>query len=327
MKNKKILITGGAGFLGSNLARRLIEENEIFLFVKPGADLWRIVDIKEHKNMKIIEGDLLNREAIETTIRDKDYLFHFVWQTDLKKSMSQPFEDLKNDVGGLINVLERCKEINPHIKIVFPSTVTVIGMPQKMPSDENERENPTSIYDINKLTAEKFLSVYFSEYGIKNCVLRLSNVFGEYQKIDNPNRGVLNFMIGRALREEPLTVYGEGNWIRDYCYVQNYIDAFILAAESEKTNGEVYVLGSGTGKTFNEVVEKIKGVTKELTGINISIEHVPFPEKEHEINKRNFIADFSKFKGDTGWKPKISFDEGIRKTIEFYYVHKLKTRL
>lgn len=321
MQNKNILIIGGAGFLGGNLVRRLLYKNKIAVLVKPNTDLWRIKDIKSHKNLEIIKDNLSNREILQKILEDKDYLFHFAWQTDLKKSMENPLWDLQEDLGGLINILEICKKnenIKNKIKIIFTSTVTVIGESSKLPSNETEAENPLSVYDINKLVAEKYLQVYYKNYNIKSCILRLSNVFGEYQKIDNPNRGVLNFMIGKALRNEPLTVYGDGNWIRDYCYVQNYIDAFILAAESEKTNGEVYVLGFGVGKSFNEAVEKIKEVTKDLTGKNINVEHVSFPKNEHKINKRNFIADFSKFKRDTGWVPKISFDEGIKKTIGFY---------
>ena len=146
----------------------------------------------------------------------------------------------------------------------------------------------------------------------------MSNVFGEYQRIDNPARGVLNFMIGRALRGEPLTVHGTGDFVRDYTYVQNYIDAFILAAISEKTNGEVFNLGSGEGRTFNEVVEKIKKIVEATTSKNVTIIHIPFPGGENEINKRNEIVDFSKFKQATGWFPKISFDNGLEKTIGFY---------
>jgi len=315
MQNKKILITGGAGFLGSNLARRLIEDNEITLFIKPKTDLSRIKDILD--KFEIIEGDLLDKNIVEKIIKDKDYLFHFAWQTDLKKSMEKPLEDVKNDIIGLLTILECCKEANKNIKIIFSSTVTVIGIPDKIPSNEDEKELPLSVYDANKLLAEKYLKVYYENFNIKFCVLRLANVFGEYQKIDNPNRGVLNFMIGKALRGEPLTVYGKGDFIRDYSYVGNFIDAFILATESENTNGKIYVLGSGEGKTFLEVVESIKKIVEEKWK-KVEIKFIDVPET-HKINKRDFVADYSRFKKATGWTPKINFEEGLRKTIEFYW--------
>lgn len=323
MKNKKVLITGGAGFIGSNLARRLLDFGaEVTIFKRAEDDEKNISDIKE--KLKIINGNLTNKEDIEKSIKDKDYLFHLAWQTDLKQSMINPKEDVQNDLIGLINILESCKKENPKIKIIFASTVTVIGETDELSPTEKHREDPISTYEINKLTAEKYLQMYYKIYGIKICVLRLSNVFGEGQRIDNPNRGVLNFMIGKALRGEELTVYGKGDFIRDYCYIQNYMDAFVLAAESEKTNGEVYVLGSGQGKTFNEVVEKIKEIVEKSIEKKVVITHISFPDKENEINKRNFIADYSKFNKATDWGPKTSFEEGLKRTIKFYLKHTKK---
>ena len=317
LAGKKVLITGGAGFIGSNLVKKLIGlDVEVSIFIFEKEKIERLEGFE--RNINIIHGDLKNKQEVSNAIQGKDYLFHLAWQTDLKQSMISPQEDLENDIGGLINILECCKNENPDIKIIFASSVTVIGLTDKLPVNENVIENPLSVYEIHKLAAEKYLYIYNKIHGLKTCVLRLSNVFGEGQRIDNPGRGVLNFMIGRALRNEPLTVYGSGKFIRDYCHVQNYIDAFLLAALFDKTNGQVYVLGSGDGKTFNEMVEKIKQITESLINKNVKITHMPFPGKENEINKRNFIADFSKFGQDTGWEPQISFEEGLRSTIKFY---------
>ena len=317
MQGKKVLITGGAGFLGSNLARHLISKGaEVSILVRPEVDKWRIKDIEDQ--IRIIEGDLTDAEFVNKIIPDNDFLFHLAWQTDLKKSMAQPMKDLKKDLVGLLNILEAAKELNKNLKIVFTSTVTVIGDAPKLPSNENEKENPISIYDVHKLTAEKYLQVYCKQHGVKTCVLRLSNVFGEWQRTDNPNRGVLNFMIGRALRGETLMVYGKGDFIRDYSYVGDYVNAFISAALSDKTNGEVYVLGSGVGKTFKEVVEKIHEIIDGKYNKEVRIDFVPFPEEEHKINRRDFVADISKFKEATGWQPNFNFEEALEKTIEFY---------
>ncbi len=325
LQGKKILVTGGAGFVGSNLARKLLdEEAKVSIFIKPGANTERINDIKE--KIEMIKGDLINKDDVEKAVKEKDCIFHLAWQTDLKLSMKQPQEDIKKDILGLINLLESCKEKNPTAKIVFASSVTVIGVTSKeeLPISENKTGVPLSIYEANKLAAENYLQMYHKIHKLKTCVLRFSNVFGEYQKIDNPSRGVLNFMIGKALRGEPLTVYGTGNFIRDYCYIQNYIDALILAATSDATNGQVYVLGSGEGKNFNQAVEKIKELVENRTGKKVEITHVPWPEEENEINKRDFIADYSKFREATSWHPKISFEEGLKRTIEFYHKNHYK---
>ncbi|MBI4116575.1 SDR family NAD(P)-dependent oxidoreductase [Candidatus Pacearchaeota archaeon] len=317
MSGKKALITGGCGFLGSNLARRLLELGvDVFIISRNGKSRENLKGVES--KIKFLEGDLTDDSFVSESLEEKDYLFHLAWQTDLKKSMSNPQEDIKNDIIGLLNILESCRKKNPGIKVIFTSTVTVVGKTENLSPAEDSPENPVSVYELNKLIAEKYLKMYYSVYGINYCVLRLSNVFGEFQSIDNPSRGVLNFMIGRALRGEILTVYGKGDFIRDYSYVQNYVDAFILAAISEKTNGEFYVLGSGEGKTMNEVVDNIKKIVEDSSNKSVAITHVEFPGDESEINKRNFVADYSKFKTATGWFPKISFGDGLRKTIKFY---------
>jgi len=245
LRNKKIVISGGGGFIGTNLGTRLLSLGaEVFLVGNHFDE--RVDEIRER--VQIIEVDINSEEFLEI-LDDADYLFHLAWQTELKKSMENPVEDLENDIGGLLKILERLKD-NKKIKIVFPSTTTVFGLTEELPVNESFKENPLSVYEVNKLMAEKYLQMYHQVYGLKSCILRLSNVFGEGQMINNPNRGVLNYMIGRALRGESLTVYGEGDFIRDYCYIQNYVDAFILAAVSEKTDGEMYVLGSGEGMNF-----------------------------------------------------------------------------
>lgn len=318
MEGKNVLITGGAGFLGSNLAKKLVDLHaNVSVFLKPKTDKRNLKEIKE--KIKILEGDLTNDKDVINAVKGKDCIFHFAWQTDLKKSMANPQDDVRVDIIGLLNLLEACRKENNDAKIVFASSSTVIGIPSKIPVNESHTELPLSVYEANKLLAEKYLYIYHKIHGLKTVSLRLSNVFGEMQSIDNPNRGVLNFMIGKALRGEKLTVYGTGKFIRDYCYVQNYIDAFILAAISEKANGKMYVLGTGVGRTFNEVVLKIKKIFDDLYPEKpVVIEHVPFPEEENEINKRDFVADYSKFKNDTGWFPRISFGDGLRRTVQFY---------
>lgn len=312
-KGKKVLISGGGGFIGRNLGKRLVSYGADVFLVSNYFSEW--VDEIRNK-VKMFEIDINSKEFLEF-LGDADYLFHLAWQTELKKSMENPLKDLESDIGGLLRILEKCKN-NKNIKIIFPSAVTIFGLVKELPVNESRKENPLSIYETNKLMAEKYLQMYYQIYGLKSCILRLSNVYGEGQRIDNPNRGVLNYMIGRALGGKNLTVYGEGDFIRDYCYIDNYIDAFVLAALSERTNGEMYVLGSGQGKTFLEVVQEIKKIVGELNGGEVVIEKVPFPDSENKINERDFIADFSKFREDTGWSPKVSFEEGLKRTIGFY---------
>lgn len=321
LRGKKILISGGAGFLGSTLAKKLVSEGcEVNILVKSGSDYSRLAGIKN--NIKLVAYDKYDEQFLSEIIVNIDYFFHFAWQTDLKKSNENPIQDISNDLVFLIDILEACRKYNPKIKIIFPSTVTIIGENNILPVDESFCEKPISIYDVNKLAAEKYLYNYYKNYGINFCVLRLSNVFGELQKIDSSSRGILNFMIGKAIRGEPLTVYGKGDFIRDYTYVDDYIDAIILGAISEKTNGEMYVLGSGQGRTFNSVVETIKNIGEKIMKKEVSIAHISPPAQqkgEEKINSRDFIADVTKFRKDTGWFCKTSFEEGVKKTLEYHY--------
>jgi len=307
------LITGGFGFLGKNLTQRLLDLNfNVTLLGSPKGKV-------ENYNQQVsIINERIEKSNLDDLVKDKDYIFHLAWQTDLEESMKNPTLDISRDIVGLLNILESCKKNNPNIKIIFPSAVTVIGLGNKLFSNEDEKENPLSIYDANKLMAEKYLSVYFKNYGIKFTSLRLSNIFGESQKIDNAKRGILNFMIGKSLRNEPLTVHGDGSFIRDYSYVQNIIDSFVIAAQSPITDGETYVIGSGEGKSFKEVVTKIQEYAKEIYKSKSEIIYIPFPEDSNAINKRNFIADSSKFKKATGWSPRVSFEDGLKKTMDFY---------
>lgn len=318
LKGKKILITGGLGFIGSNLARRLTQDGaNVTLLDLPGKKLDKILDIKD--KVTIVTNDLSNQDQLTTFVTHKDVIYHLAWQTDLKQSMEHPQRDLTRDGIGTLNLLEACRHHNPHAKIIFPSTTTVVGFPEHLPANEEEPERPYAIYEAHKLLVEKYLHVYHHAYQMNTTVLRLSNVFGEGQSIDNPNRGVLNYMVGRALRGEPLTIYGDGEFTRDYGYVQNYVDAFILAATTPKTNGETYVLGSGRGVTFNEAMQLIVTFMKEIAKKNVTITHIPFPEGENKINKRNFIADYSKFTRATGWKPRVPFEEALKTTIQYYH--------
>jgi len=309
MGEKSAVITGGYGFLGSNLAKRLIE--------KEGMNVTLIVCSDEkRKNIRNLEDKVniitmrINQKSSFEKLLDVDYFFHFAWQTDLEESMKNPLEDLRTDLGGLMHLLEEYKKVGGKAKIIFPSTVTIQGT--------EETKGPLSIYDANKLAAENYLKVYGHNYGLKFTCLRLSNVFGERQKIDNPRRGILNFMIGEALRGNAIQVYGDGTALRDYSYVDNFIDAFVLAAESENTNGRTYVLGSGRGRTFNEVTKTIQAEIKEFSGKDTEVIYRPYPSRINEINKRNFVANPGEFMRDTNWKPSISFEEGIRRTINFY---------
>jgi len=312
-----VLITGGLGFIGSNLAQRLInEEVNLTLFTNSLENIKNIQEIKE--KVKIVHGDIRDFDKVKSIILNQDHIFHFAGQIDHLLSLENPKLDLDINCNGTLNILEACRKFNAKANIIFSSSVGVIGKAEKIPADESQRENPPSIYEIHKLTCERYMVLYNKLYNLPTTVLRFANVFGERQKMSVSNRGILNQMMRKAFLSETITIYGEGNFIRDYSYVQNYLDACICAALSENTKGEIYMIGSGLGLTFKDMVAILNKNVKELTGKSAEIKHVPFPETEKKIDRGDFIANCSKFKKATGWQPKISFEEGIKKTILFY---------
>tara|TARA_B100000959_G_C14989293_1_gene627028 strand:- start:3666 stop:4700 length:1035 start_codon:yes stop_codon:yes gene_type:complete len=317
LENKNILITGGLGFLGSNLAHRCLEYGgNVTLFNKSLNHERNISDIKD--KVEIVIGDVRDSKKIDEVVNNKDYIFHFASQISHIVSMENPKLDVDINCNGTLNILESCKKYNPSAIIVFAGTVTQAGVIVNLPASEMQGDFPLSIYEANKLVCEKYLYIYHKVYGLKTVSLRFANIFGERQEVNSPKRGVLNHMIKRAMIGEPITVYGDGKFIRDYNYIQNIVDATLLAVNTDQTNGDYYIVGSGIGKTFKEMVEAVNNTVEKKTGKSTKIVFTPFPEDEKRIDSGDFIADYTKFNEATGWRPRISFEEGLEKTVLFY---------
>ena len=261
------------------------------------------------------------REALRTLIPGQDIIFHMAAQTSNIQSMSAPLDDLEANCSATLALLEVCRELAPEAAIVMPGTVTQVGRVATLPASEDLPDWPLSLYDVHKLTCEKYLYVYHENYGLNTSTLRLANVFGERQQVNNPQRGILNFMLKRAMTGQPITIYEPGDFIRDYSYVQNVVDALILTAVSPKTSGQAYVFGSGVGMKFYEMIEELVKEVYNLVGVHAEITYIPFPPDEKKMDPGDFIADNSKFCEHTGWIPRMNFTEGLHSTIRFYQEH------
>ena len=248
-----------------------------------------------------------------------DYVFHLAAQTSHLHSMESPLQDLQDNCGVTLALLEACRLLCPSASIVVPGTVTQAGRVAAVPVAENHPDWPLTLYDAHKLTCEKYLYVYHQNYGLKTSMLRLANVFGERQQVNNPRRGILNFMLWRAMTGRPLTIYEPGDFVRDYSYVQNVVDALLLVASSPRAVGRAYVFGSGTGLQFQEMVAQIVDAVHDVVGVKSEIQRVPFPSDEEKMDVGDFIADNRKLRMETGWFPRVSFADGLRKTIQFYH--------
>ena len=315
-KEKNILITGGLGFIGSNLAYRLVPLEAHITLVDAlipdyGGNSFNIRGIEE--NVKLDISDIRNQSRIDRLVRNQDYIFNLAGQVSHIDSMRDPFTDLEMNCQGQLSVLEACRKNNPSVKIIFASTRQIYGKPEYLPVDEKHPLRPTDINGINKMAGEMYHLLYNNVYGIRTVSLRLTNTFGPRQLMKHNRQGFIPWFIRQTIDGEEVKIFGDGNQKRDMNYVDDVVDALLLAAINEKTNGEVFNLGG------NQVISLVDFV-KLLIEINRdgSYSTVPFPEERKKIDIGDFYCNWSKIEDCLGWKPTITIKEGLTRTIEYY---------
>ena len=315
-KEKNILITGGLGFIGSNLAHRLVPLGALITLVDAlipdcGGNSFNIEGIKNYVKVNI--SDIRDRDKMDQLVRNQDYIFNLAGQVSHIDSMRDPFTDLDMNCQGQLSVLEACRKNNPTVKIIFASTRQIYGKPEYLPVDEKHPFRPTDINGINKMAGEMYHLLYNNVYGIRTVSLRLTNTFGPRQLMKHNRQGFIPWFIRQVIDGEELKIFGDGNQKRDMNYVDDVVDALLLAAINEKGNGEMFNLGG------NEVMSLVAFV-KLLIEIaqNGSYSIVPFPEERKRIDVGDFYCSWRKIEGSLGWKPTISIKEGLTRTIEYY---------
>jgi len=313
---KNVLITGGLGFIGSNLARRLVElECNVTvldsLIPEYGGNLRNVEDIRDKISINL--SDIRDKFSINEIVKNQDFLFNLAGQTSHLDSMENPFTDLDINAKAQLSILEACRRNNPSIRIVFASTRQIYGRPQYLPVDEKHPCQPVDINGINKIAGEQYHILYHEVYGLASSVLRLTNTYGPRMRIKDARQTFLGIWIKNLLQGKAIQVFGDGKQRRDYNFVDDTIDALLLAATSGDVIGKAYNLGAPDPITLEETAKLmcnlVCGATYEL---------VPFPEDRKAIDVGDFICDFSAFSNSHGWKPKIAFQEGISKTIDFF---------
>jgi len=314
--DKNVLITGGLGFIGSNLARRLVKLGARVTLVDSliplhGGNHFNIQDIRDR--ITVNSCDVREPAAMTSLIQDKDYLFNLAGQTSHLDSMEDPQTDLDINANAQLYILEACRNANPQIKIVFASTRQVYGRPNYFPVDEKHPIRPIDVNGINKLAGEGYHLIYNNVHGIRACVLRLTNTYGPGMRVKDARQTFLGLWIRQLLNGEPIQIFGDGMQLRDFSYVDDCIEAMLLAATSETANGKVYNLGG------SEVIN-LKDVAVLMTkqGYGGSFELVPFPSERKIIDIGNYYADFSCITKELGWTPRIPLSEGLLKTLRYY---------
>ncbi len=318
---KKVLITGGLGFIGSNLANRLVDlgANVSVMDAKLpryGANDFNVSVIRDKINVDI--SDIRDKEAVLRNIKGKDIIFSLAAQVDHNFSMQEPGLDLDINCQGHLNILDSCKKENPESRILFPGSRMQYGrvLPNELPVKEEHSLNPLSIYAVHKSTGELYYRAYNQHHKLDTMVFRITNPFGPKAQVKHPGYGIVNWFVRQALEGKPLTIYGDGNQLRDYIFIEDLVEALTIGGIHPNPKERVYNLGSGTPISFKEMVESVS----EIIGSG-NVKHIPWPENIENVETGDFYSDISRISKEFGWKPTNSFTEGLEKTARFYRQH------
>ena len=309
LAGKTVVVTGGLGFLGAALMDLLKEVDcEIVRVVRGPAQPLR--DCRAR--VSDVAGDVRDPSTWRRALEGADVVFHLAAQTS-----AGSHDDFEANVAPVVHLLEACRAQGAQPIVLFAGTVTQAGVPLRTPVDESHPDNPPTAYDAHKLIAENHVKDHARKGYVRGASLRLANVYGPGPRSRGAGRGVLNAMVRRAVAGETLTVYGSGNYLRDYLYVRDAALAFVAAAGAiEALNGGHWVIGSGEGYTINDAFNEVAGRAAARTGRLVAVEHVEPPEPLSALQTRNFVADPSRFRAATLWHARCRLPEGIDRTIE-----------
>lgn len=320
ISGQRVLITGGLGFIGSNLAHKCVELGaEVTLYdcldPRSGGNMYNIHDIKDQ--VRVILNDIRNFEGVCASIINQDILFNCAAYTSHPNSMKEPLIDIDVNCKGVINLLEAARRFNPEIKVVHIGTSTQIGKMQFSPINEAHSEFPVDIYSANKSASEKYVLIYGTSYNLHATVIRLANVYGPRSNIKSSDFGFMNYFIGLALQEKELTVFGKGSQLRNITYVADCVAALILASQSERSSGQVFFAVADRQYNVAEIAEAI------TTHIGGRSKFIDWPADREAIEIGDAIISNEKIKSVVGWSPQYDLESGLINTRE-YFAHCLK---
>ena len=316
LAGQKALITGGLGFIGSNLARRLVNLGAEVILVDSllpghGGNRFNIDGIEGKVKLDI--SDVRDQKNMAHLVRDQAYLFNLAGQTSHLESMRDPYTDLEINCAAQLSILEACRQHNPRVKVVYASTRQLYGKPEYLPVDEKHRTRPLDVNGINKMAGEWYHMIYHSVYGIRACALRLTNTYGPGMRVRDARQTFLGWWIRQAIEGQEIQVFGDGRQLRDFTYVDDAVDAFLMAAASDACDGEIFNVGGDGPVSLKELAELLISLN---SGGRYSI--VPFPQDLKAIDIGDYYADDRKIRSRLEWRHKTSLREGLAKTLQFY---------
>jgi dTDP-glucose 4,6-dehydratase/UDP-glucose 4-epimerase len=318
-RGRSVLITGGLGFIGSHLARRLLEVDAQVTLIDSlipeyGGNWFNVHDVRDRVTVNIC--DVRDPYAMSYLVQGKDFLFNLAGQTSHLDSMDDPHTDLAINAQAQLSILEACRKHNPAVKLVFASTRQIYGTPEYLPVNEKHPIRPVDINGINKLAGEWYHLLYNKVYGIRACVLRLTNTYGPGMRVKDARQTFLGIWVRNLIEGKPILVFGDGMQLRDFNYVDDCVDALLLAGASDEANGEAFNLGGGERISLKDLAVLITNL-----GVEGSCEIVPFPPERKAIDVGDYYGDFSKIRTSLGWEPRINLRKGLWTTVVYYKKH------
>lgn len=319
-KNKRVLVTGGMGFIGSNLAIALVREGADVTILdnmlpRQGGNLFNIKSVE--RKVKINFSDIRNPQSVNYLVRNQDYIFHLAGQVNHVDSIKNPLQDLSINVEGTLVILEACRQFNKDAKIIFSGTRGQYGQSVRLPVDEKHPMNPKGVYAITNLCAENLVMVYDEIHRVRAIALRITNTYGPRHQMMHDEYGVLNWFIRKAIDDEVIPVFGSGKILRDFLFIDDLRDAILMAGLNSDSYGKIFNVGTGKPTNFIELARIIVRIAKAGR-----TKFTEFSQERKEIEPGDYYADISKICRIVGWKPHVDLEAGIKKTVEYYKKYK-----
>ena len=311
---RPVVVIGGLGFIGLSLTRRLAAEGADVAVLTPARErhAGAAASLEEH-GVSVIEGDVRDPHVVSGLVAGRDVIFNMSGQSGAVRSMEDPWTDLDINLRGNLVLLEVVREVSPAAKIVLAGSRLQYGRPGRVPVHEDDGREPLCLHAIHKQTAEEYLRLYARLFGLRSAIARITNPFGPGQPSGRTAYGIVNRLIHLALKDQPLTLYGDGVQQRDYVFVDDVVAALMVLGVNEASDGRAYNVGSGTGTRMLDVARTIV----EIAGSG-RIQHIPWPPLAEQIETGDFVADISRIREELGWRPSVGLREGIERTVAHY---------
>jgi UDP-glucose 4-epimerase len=319
-RGQKILVTGGLGFIGSNLAIRLVDLGAAVTIIDSldptcGGNYFNIEPIKN--DVEVIEADTCDLQRMRQIVRGKSRVFSLAGRVSHIESMDDPFSDLRANTTGPLTVLEACKLENREARVVYAGTRQSYGKPDVLPLVETQLLKPVDVNGVNKMAGEWHHMVYRQAYGMPTVSLRMVNTYGPRQLIKHARHGFLGWFVKLAIEGKEIEIYGDGAQLRGFSYIDDVVDALLVAGTSTAVIGDYFNLGGIRPVTLTSLVQLLVGITGKG-----SYRIVPFPAEKRAIDIGSVYTSWMKFNFATGWQPRITLEEGLARMVEYYQQHK-----